>query len=204
VVLAATHDWVETFLGRTHPQLGRPGPVCPFVPRALEMGTVWMRVEHVESPRIECIETAVRGYAKLFHTLPPLTGDTALLKAVLLIFPDIEQPELIDRAQESLKPLFIREGLMIGEFHATNDTPGLHNRNFRPLRSPYPMLAIRQLVSTDLPFLVRESDSVEVRIDFLTSYLERMEHRAKSKEFEQAKAALEDLLPRESTGDGTR
>jgi hypothetical protein len=42
---------------------------------------------------------------------------------------------------------------MIGQFHPKCDQPGLWNDDFRPLRSPIPLLAIRIMVPGDLPFL---------------------------------------------------
>jgi hypothetical protein len=65
-------------------------------------------------------------------------------------------------------------GLMLGEFHANNESPGLRNPDFRPLRSPIPMLAIRHMVDSDLPFLIRETYAPEERSAFLRSYLFRL------------------------------
>jgi len=33
-------SWIRGFLARPHPQLGRPGLVCPFVPAALKLDTI--------------------------------------------------------------------------------------------------------------------------------------------------------------------
>ena len=37
--LRAVADWTKTFVARPHRDLGRDGPVCPFVPVALEHAT---------------------------------------------------------------------------------------------------------------------------------------------------------------------
>ena len=34
--LRAIADWIKTFVVQPHKDLGRAGPVCPFVPGALE------------------------------------------------------------------------------------------------------------------------------------------------------------------------
>ena len=34
--LHAVADWIKTFVAKPHKDLGRAGPVCPFVPRAWE------------------------------------------------------------------------------------------------------------------------------------------------------------------------
>ena len=43
--LHATADWIKTFVVRPHKDLGRAGPVCPFVPEALERKTLWLAPE---------------------------------------------------------------------------------------------------------------------------------------------------------------
>jgi DNA-binding transcriptional LysR family regulator len=43
--MAALHgvaNWIKTFVARPHKDLGRPGPVCSFVPGALERRVLWL------------------------------------------------------------------------------------------------------------------------------------------------------------------
>jgi hypothetical protein len=58
-------------------------------------------------------------------------------------------PVYIDGIQRPLRDEFVREGLMLGEFHQLSQSKGIHNKEFRPLRSPIPMLTIRHMVSTE-------------------------------------------------------
>src|SRR6185437_7878279 len=39
--LAVVARWVREYLMRPHPQLGRRGAVCPFVPISIELDTMW-------------------------------------------------------------------------------------------------------------------------------------------------------------------
>lgn len=175
--LSKTVAWVRDFLAKPHPELGRSGPVCPFVPRALELNTIWLTVIRTEIPDEDQIKEIVGCYRDIFLELEPQDGGDELNKAILLIFPDIgseEAPKLIDKVQQELKPYFVETGLMIGEFHKLNESPGLHNPEFRPLRSPIPMLAIRFMVESDLPFLIQENYSPRLRIKFLEAYLQRL------------------------------
>lgn len=80
-------------------------------------------------------------------------------------------PNLIDGVQLALKPQFVAKGLMIGEFHLANNATGLHNNNFYPLRTPYPSLAIRNMVPADLVFLSLDQYPPALRVNFLESYL---------------------------------
>eukprot|EP00505_MAST-04D_sp_SCG-Rhode-Island_P006597 Stramenopile-MAST_4_protein_6597 len=84
-------------------------------------------------------------------------------------------PDVIDNVQLKLKPEFVANGLMIGEFHKHNNACGLRNPDFYPLRTPSPALAIRRIVPTDLVFLSPSKYAPELRLKFLTSYLTQFE-----------------------------
>ncbi|MBE9179856.1 hypothetical protein IQ268_14895 [Oculatella sp. LEGE 06141] len=170
-------DWVKNFLAKPHPELGRSGPVCPFVPRALQLNTIRLEVIRAKDLEQQQIEEIVKRYRDVFIELEPKQGDLAFYKAIMLVFPDIPAEDafkLIDGVQQKLKPFFVESGLMLGEFHERNEGEGLHNPNFRPLRSPIPMLAIRFMAESDLPFLDRLTDEPQVRIQYLEAYINRL------------------------------
>jgi len=176
--LTETMEWVINFLAKPHPDLGRAGPVCPFLPRALQMNTIRLTVIRAKNLEQQQVEEIVRCYRDIFLELEPREGQTAFYKAIMLIFPDVHIEEafkLIDGVQQKLKPFFVEAGLMLGEFHKRNESPGLHNPNFRPLRSPIPMLGIRYMVESDLPFLQQVSDEPHLRIKYLEAYLQRLD-----------------------------
>ncbi|NDJ23809.1 hypothetical protein GS682_19615 [Nostoc sp. B(2019)] len=172
-------EWVKSFLGRHHPDLGRSGPVCPFVPHALKSNSIQMAVIRAKNLDSQQLEEIVRRYRDLFLEIAPKEKELAINKAFLLIFPDVqiqETSKLIDGIQQKLKPSFVESGLMIGEFHKRNESSGLHNPNFRPLRSPIPLLAIRFMVESDLPFLISPDDPY-LRIRYLEAYLKHFAHQ---------------------------
>ena len=45
--LQAVADWIKTFVVQPHKDLGRAGPVCPFVPGSLERKTLWLAPEQI-------------------------------------------------------------------------------------------------------------------------------------------------------------
>lgn len=191
--LTATERWVRAFLAQPHPNLGRSGAVCPFVPRALSRDTIWLTVIRTAQTDSDEVERVVARFRDIFHLLEPRFGDAALDKAILVILPDVRAEDaaaLIDGTQRKLKPAFVERGLMIGEFHPLNDTPGLHNPAFYPLRSPLPMLAIRSMVDSDLPFLVRGFDPPIVRQRYLSAYLKHCAQHAHPSFLEAATSAL--------------
>ena len=85
---------------------------------------------------------------------------------------------------------------MIGEFHAYNNSCGLRNPDFFPLRTPYPTLALRHMVPTDLAFLDVDKYPVDTRRAFLSSFLQRFGDETERKEVREAREAF-DRLPSE-------
>ncbi|MFN6483015.1 MULTISPECIES: DUF6875 domain-containing protein [unclassified Nostoc] len=197
-------EWVKNFLGRPHPNLGRPGAVCPFVPLSLKSNSIRMAVIRTKDLYPEELEELVGRYRDIFLEIDVKKQELAINKAFLLIFPDIhieDASKVIDSIQQKLKPLFVESGLMIGEFHKRNESPGLHNPNFRPLRSPIPLLAIRFMVEADLPFLVSPTDPT-LRIRYLEAYLKHFGHKftdeTRFKKAHQALALAKEQLKQET------
>ena len=197
--LGCVLEWVRGFLARPHPQLGRTGSVCPFVPIALWLDTIWMAEVAETAPSFERLSAIITDYRNVFLETEPTIGPEALNKAFLVVFPSLKAngadgAAVVDKVQVSLKRYFVEMGLMLGEFHAANESPGLRNPDFRPLRSPIPMLAIRHMVESDLPFLIRETYPPKERSSFLRSYLFHLGGELSEVKF---KAALDGLIAAE-------
>jgi hypothetical protein len=47
----------------------------------------------------------------------------------------------------------------------TRRNPGLWNEDFRPLRAPVPLLAVRRMLVFDLPFLVESSSHLDAWLE---------------------------------------
>lgn len=183
-------SWAQEFLAKPHPDLGVPNrPVCPFIPTALKENSIWLRVISGKQDEAK-LQALIQQARKDFLNLEPKSGKTAIYKTVVLTFPDVhgeDAKSLIDGLQRKLKPDFIKDGLMLGEFHALNETPGLHNLNFKPMKTPVSALAIRFMVDSDLAFLDDNKYRLEEKIAFLRSFLSKNFNRNS----EQAKQALE-------------
>ncbi len=168
-------EWVKKFLARPHPNLGRPGVVCPFVPHSLRSNSIHLAVLRTKDLCPEQVEEIVIRYRDTFLSMEVKEKELAINRAFLLIFPDVhieDACQVIDTVQQKLKPSFVELGLMLGEFHNRSESPGLHNPNFRPLRSPIPLLVIRFMVEADLPFLQSPADP-HLLIRYLEAYLKR-------------------------------
>ncbi|MEU4805775.1 DUF6875 domain-containing protein [Actinosynnema sp. NPDC023587] len=167
--LRATFDWGRAYLTNPHPDLGRPGSVCPFASASLTRDRFFLAVQP-GSPTdpLEPVET-LRFFRDWFLDLAPRSQPSAQITSIMVLFPDVPQhaaESLVDGVQALLKPEYVKQGLMIGEFH--NGPPakgGLWNEDFRPLRSPVPMLALRHMVPTDYPFLRDDPEQVRVYLE---------------------------------------
>ncbi|GAA6620566.1 DUF6875 domain-containing protein [Scytonema sp. NUACC26] len=192
--LIEIQQWIKNFLMKPHPSLGRSGPVCPYVPHAFKTNSIQLGVIRAQNLQIQEIEDLVLSYKDIFLQKEPRNQENEFTQTILLIFPDInleDTSRLIDSVQQKLKEFFVDSGLMLGEFHRRNYSSGLHNSNFYPLQSPIPILAIRFMVESDLPFLIN-AEKLELRIKYLQAYLRHFDKgNQESKNIINARHALE-------------
>lgn len=159
-------DWIEQFLCASNPALGRTGNVCPYaktaiLKRSLEFYRNFSRsVAGLASDMEQHMEEFLQSersddiyYCRL--VIPDALGDAS---------------GAIEYVQKQLKPMFVERHLMIGQFFPDCAEPGLHNRAFRPLQTPVPLLAIRHMVLSDIAFLYGNER-------YMTAYLEKFEER---------------------------
>jgi hypothetical protein len=156
-------DWTRTFLLAPHPRLGRDGPVCPFTKAALENRLVLLARAETTSDAGEVKRVISRFREWYCEIAGGLEDRMRTLLTFLVLLPDLDLADAgaLDALQARLKDEFVEHGLMIGQFHPACNQPGIWNADFRPLRSPVPLLAIRAMVRQDLPFLVDQPSHVE-------------------------------------------
>jgi hypothetical protein len=160
-------EWATSYLAAPHPELGREGPVCPFTTASINKEIFWVGCVNRTDLTAEDIEVTVGGMVTGFRGLPPTAEPDALLKTILILFPTVTDYGLIDQAQRRLKEESVSQGLMIGQFYPGCEEPGIRNPGFRPLQSPIALLAIRNMVSSDFPFLATKTRWVE---DYLRKF----------------------------------
>lgn len=193
--------YVREFLARPNPLIGRPGFTCPFIPSALRLNSVFLSVIRTgEETSKDMLVKMIRNFIPKFLALPPNSGTKQMYKAAILILPDVQlqdAPVFIDGVQRELKPEFVKKGLMLGEFHMLNNTPGLRNPNFFPLRTPIPSLAIRFMAASDIVFLATDTYQPEIVSDLLNAYIARFGAKD-TKEVLHAKEFLAKLAEKKS------
>ena len=81
---------------------------------------------------------------------------SSLLKTYLTLFPNVDpqnQCPLLIRVRDKLKPEFMKNGMMLGEFFHGNQQPSLYGGpKFKPLSAPISSFAIRYMVEGDRLF----------------------------------------------------
>lgn len=173
--LAEVLAWARSYLVSPHPDLGRSGPVCPYTRPSLNRGQFHLASSTTTDVQ-EAVDSLRAWYTTRTATAPSPDRD---LLTVLLVLPHVDpvDPKPLDDLQRVAKDDFVDNGLMIGQFHPTCETPGLWNPDFPALRAPVPLLAIRKLVVFDLPFLMERRNHLE---SFLRRFAPEIPQRIRS------------------------
>jgi hypothetical protein len=152
--MALLHEWVETYLMRPHPDLGRTGAVCPFTRQAGRLDTIRMTICEAAAGDEESAFRVIRDGFSYLDKIPAKPG-MKHFRTVIVGFPNCDGPEgiaMLKRVQRRHKFYSLARFRMIGFMHAASEDQGLWNPDFRPLRAPLPVLAIRHMVEQDAPF----------------------------------------------------
>ncbi|MEQ1963847.1 DUF6875 domain-containing protein [Xenorhabdus khoisanae] len=174
--LKRTAQWCIDYLCNPHPELGRSGVVCPYSPISMKKETFWLTEIKTKGRTEEEIKQDIIKLSYLFHEQEPRTGEATQFKTIVSIWDDIYPEEDIARLHYEMKPIFLRAGLMLGEFFSSCEKRGLRNSSFYPLRSPIPLLVVREMLDFDIAFL---SDSIEYVKEYIYKYGDRGLHAIK-------------------------
>jgi len=160
--LRAVADWIKTFVARPHKDLGRAGPVCPFVPGAWERQTLWLAPEQIADRSVQAVVQRINEYKKLFLHAQPMDGDDANSKAIVVVFTDVSADRAKDFFDDVLQHLgvlsYVEDGLVLGGFYASNEGSAIYNPSLRPFTAPVPFLLVRHAVISDWKFFLDNED----------------------------------------------
>jgi hypothetical protein len=170
--LTTVDHWLRQFVCESDSRIGRRGAVCPYVDPAIRADALNIRVRLLgPNPSASLVSEIVRCALDEFEEVDWHSNNT-LLRALLVVIPDLPTDclGLLDAAHELVKPLSVRRGLMIGQFHELCDEPAARNPHFMVSRSPVPMLAVRSMAMHDVLFL-------RTRRDWFLEYVARFGKR---------------------------
>jgi hypothetical protein len=155
--LAVLKNWTRNFLMRDNPELGRTGNVCPFTSFGARLDTLRFGVSDAGVGEEAKIRAQLRDALDQFDAIP-YPKEMGAYRAILIAFPrcsDSDGTETMKRAQQNMRFTGFLRARMLGVFHDAADEAGLWNKDFRPLRAPLPIIAIRSLVAADAAFVLR-------------------------------------------------
>lgn len=181
-------EWLRSYVARPHPELGRPGAVCPFVGQALatdkiSVAAYWFGAE----PDADAMAGALAEATECFRELVRAETEPDLVSLVVA-FPELgpEQWHLIDEGHRAAKPGLVAAGLMLGQFHPECAAPAAHNPAFPVNRAPVAAMVIRLMAAHDILFLEESPVWVEHYTDWLARRRITLKHPVYRRRFERA------------------
>jgi hypothetical protein len=153
--LATLYQWLDTYPMNPHPELGRTGAVCPFTRMARKLDAMRVAICRAGSEDEDWAAAIIgRGWRELAHI--PVDRSAEQFRAIVIGFPGCDSDagvEMLKRAQRRFKYYAVFNFRMMGFLHPRSETGGLWNPDFRPLRAPMPVIALRCMVEQDAPFI---------------------------------------------------
>jgi hypothetical protein len=155
-------DWIKTFVVKPHKDLGRAGPVCPFVPGSLERKTLWLAPEQIAGRDGPEVVELMNGYKRLLLDIRPTDGDDVIYNVIVVVFTDLPA----DRAQGIFDgvlrhlavPSYVEDGILFGPYYEGNEGTAIYNSSFRPFQSPVPFLFVRHGITGDWKFFLDDEN----------------------------------------------
>lgn len=186
-VYPGVSEYVTEFLCAPHPY--RKGAMCPFVPVALKKDHIFY-----SCIKIGNVTDAVKKVFEFIDYYLALKEKCDIFSSSLIVLFENSYPiEDLIEIQYQCKEICIQRYLMIGALYPTNQSPSLHNASYYPLRTPSPVLVLRDLTASDLIFLDPSHYNIKKRIGFLKSFIRRFES-AKSESIVQQLDSARALL----------
>jgi len=152
--------WLREYVSLADPRVGRSGPVCPFIPRALDTHALDIRVRFDLDGSSEAhLEDQLRAEIREFgEREPPPNHSGVLLDSRLIVLPRMGPAGwacLDSLYYARLKDFAVESGLMVGQFHPGCDERAIRNPEFRVSVAPVALLAMRHMAPHDILFLHR-------------------------------------------------
>lgn len=154
-VVATVEGWLSDYISRPNNLIGRTGPICPFVSPSRRAGSLVIEVAPVGGGAdLGRVAALLCDGLDRFHRVD-WQGSNPGLRSLILVLPDLDEAgcRLLDDAHRAVKPLAVRRGMMLGQFHSWCAEPAARNAEFPVSRSPVPLVAIRQMALHDVLFL---------------------------------------------------
>lgn len=163
--------YITNFLCSPHPD--RKGNVCPFVPAAIKRDNIYFSYFFEGDSEIDFLPYSKDFIKESINFYTKKKEQSKCFGALIILFPHdynilkLLEIHLINKQQ------CVENQLMIGALWDKNQAQSLHNPNFFPLRTPTPILVIRDLTIHDLIFLDPKYYNLKMRIQFLNTFIKK-------------------------------
>lgn len=182
------------FCARPHPEKGAKGAVCPFLPFAIQEDTIYCSFIEDEVNSEDQMRGIIEESILEFKALKMKNEVLEKYKTLLIVFLNNKSlGNMLGNLHQEYKRQLVYEGVMIGDFYSTNKKVGLYSSKFKPLVCDVPMMAIRNLIKEDFPFLISENDSNADKLDFLNGYKHALSDRLNERDLTRVKNAISEL-----------
>lgn len=160
-IYAGILPYIDEFLTSKHPY--RKSVVCPFVPAAIRNDKIYFAYCDENIAPDLFIEQCISYYI----------NSTAYRKfgAMILIFPKSYKIEQLLDLHLANKQKCVAKSLMLGALWPQNQAQSLHSKDFFPLRTPTPILVIRDITVHDLTFMDPGYYNLKTRLCFLNEFI---------------------------------
>ena len=153
-LIAEVFEWVQQYLGRPHPKLGREGPICPFAQPAIEADQLTVTISEDDGSsrtrlRSVLFEASASLAARLRERAP------SMYASLVVVFPRLvaDRFHLLDELHDEIKTKLMSSDIMVSSFHPRSERPALWNPDFQVLRAPFAGFAFRRMDVRDIVFL---------------------------------------------------
>jgi len=157
--------YIQNFLTSPHPY--RSGAMCPFMPRALAERNIYFTYFETEKTDQE-LQQLIKFCSDFYKN-----NRNNSFGAVIILFNEEFDLNRLLRAHIKAKITCIDNELMIGALYKESQASSLHSQDYFPLRTPTPVLVIRDLTTQDLQFLHPNHYGIISKIKFLNKYIQK-------------------------------
>lgn len=157
-------EWAENYLAQDNEHIKRPKgsqAICPFVKPAIDNNTFYFAFHPEVNGLGEMhLEQIMLDYIEVFKKTGPFRSGDMYKKTLLVVFPHVNKDEsyILDVVHKNIKDEYVKNDLMVGQFHPNCDERGVYNRAFRVSTAPYCLYSIRQMALHDILFLKEKKE----------------------------------------------
>lgn len=160
--LRVVAEWIKTLVLEPNDEIGRHGPVCPFMPTSVERRRMWLAPENIADGAAAHVIHVMDSYKRRLLDLGSRNDGDTNYDVVTVVFTDLpaeRAPSLFDEVLgEIAVPSYAEDGIVFGPFYNGNQATAIYNNDFRPFQSPVPFIFVRHGVVSDWKFFVEMED----------------------------------------------